>query len=151
MTVSHDTIFSRFLAKIKDYSFLSLPSDTAYDFMREWLHSTVSKPHIRKLFESISLDDEIMTIQFTLVNTIDDEYDLDFVIEVLVQGMMIEWLTPRVNSMENISQMFSGSEEKFYSQSSHLSEIQTLLKSLKNEQRKLTRNHGYDFDIISKR
>ena len=151
MTVSYTVIFSRFLAKIKDYSFLILPECEANEFMTEWLHSTISKPHVRKLFTSFSSDDEIQEINFEMYNSVDENYDMEIILEILIEGMMIEWLTPRVNSIENVAQMFGGNEEKFYSQSNHLSELQNLLFSLKNSQRKLVRDFGYEYEVLSKR
>ena len=80
MTVSYTVIFSRFLAKIKDYSFLILPECEANEFMTEWLHSTISKPHVRKLFTSFSSDDEIHIIIFVDAVVHFKIYFLDFII-----------------------------------------------------------------------
>lgn len=151
MTLSYQTIYSRFLAKIQDYSFLSLSEDEASLSMAEWLHAACSKSYVRKLFDTFSLNDETESAAYKLYNSIDNDYDANFVAEVLVEGMMVEWLTPRVNSMEHVAQMFGGSEEKFYSQSSHLAEIKGLLRELQYNQRKLTRDFGYDYEVLSKR
>lgn len=151
MTTSYETIFARFLGKVKDVTFLSLNENTANEFMVEWLHSTISKPFVRKLFSSFSIDDEIQTITFTLYNSIDDDYDLYFVTEILVEGMMIEWLTPRVNSVENIAQMFGNSDLKYYSQANHVEQLRALLDDLRKRQRNLARDHGYDYEVLSNR
>lgn len=76
-----------------------------------------------------------------VINTADE--DLHFVIEVISLGMVAEWLEPQVNSVLNTLQMFSGKEEKFYSQSNHLSELRGLLKDVQLKQRKIIRDRGY--------
>lgn len=76
-----------------------------------------------------------------VINRVDD--DFGFVVEIISMGMVVEWLEPQVNSVLNTLQMFSGKEEKFYSQSNHLSELRGLLKDAQLKQRKLIRDRGY--------
>lgn len=143
MTSDYENIYSCFLSKITDYSFLSLPEDDIYDFMRGWMHSTTARPYIRRLFSSIQLDDEIQLLTFELTDPVDDDSDLDFTVEILARGMVIAWLEPQVKSVINISQMFGGKEQKFYAQANHLNELKGLLKEAKTELRKMIRDHGY--------
>ena len=63
--------------------------------------------------------------------------------ELIAVGMVIEWLEPQVNSVLNTRQMFSGKEEKFYSQSNHLNELKDLLRQNRLKQRKMIRDRGY--------
>ena len=49
----YDEIYSCFLGKITDYKFASLPADDAYDLMKDWLHSSIAQPYIRRIFSSI--------------------------------------------------------------------------------------------------
>ena len=90
------------------------------------------------------LDDEVIQLTYSLKHVINEaDEDMRFVIEVIAMGMVIEWLEPQVNSVLNTLQMFSGKEEKFYSQSNHLSELKDLLKQSEIKQRKLIRDRGY--------
>lgn len=146
MIISYLEIYSRMLGKIVDYDFLSLSKETAYEFMHDWLSSALSKPYVRKIFSSIKIEDEIMEIDFVLKNSVDEYFDKNFVVEVLSQGTMIEWLEPKVNSTANIAQFFGGKEEKFYSQSNHLSVLIELLDKTKISQRKLIRDFGYQYN-----
>lgn len=145
MTSSYDYIYSCFLSKITDYKFVSLPQDDAYELMRGWLRSAVSKPYIRRIFSSLKLDDEILQIQFEVTDSVDESTDFDYAIEIITKGMVIEWLEPQVKSVVNIAQMFGGAEQKFYAQSNHLNELQKLLTDTKVEIRKMIRDHGYFF------
>lgn len=146
MTSEYQAIYSSFLSKITDYKFLSLPEDDIYDLMRGWLHSTAGKVYIRRIFDTLVLDDEVLKITFELKNPVDDNADLDYVVEILAKGMVIEWLEPQVKSVLNTSQMFGGKEQKFYAQANHLSELKGMLSDAKTELRKMIRDHGYIYN-----
>ena len=47
---------------------------------------------------------------FTLNNSVDEDSDTDFVLEVLSLGMAIEWLQPQVDSVIHTSVMMGGDE-----------------------------------------
>ena len=60
--------------------------------------------------------------------------------------MVIKWLEPQVKSKVNIAQMFGGKEQKFYSQSQHLSELKDMLETEKISLNKLIRDRGSVFN-----
>ena len=64
--------------------------------------------------------------------SVDDDFDAEFITDILGIGMVIEWITPKINSLNNIQQVFGSSEEKFYSQTNHLNGLKDLKKSLIN-------------------
>jgi len=132
MTSSYEDIYSRFLQKCTDY-----------DFIEWWLHSVASLPYVRVKFKTFSLNDEVLKMNWELKNSIDDNSDELFVIEVFAQGMIIQWLEPKVKSILNVKQFFGGKEEKFYSQANHLNELRSLLSDANISLRKLLRDHGY--------
>ena len=110
--LSYSTLFSRVLNKINDPKELSLDENDLLEIYTERLHSVVGKPRVRRLFSSLSLDDEIQEMTFTLNNSVDEESDKDFVLEILSLGMAIEWLQPQVDSVIHTSVMIGGKEEK---------------------------------------
>lgn len=143
-TVSYEKIYSQFLSKITDYNLIASDDQDVYEILRDLLYSATAKPYILKLFDEFMLDDEVIQLTYSLKHVINEaDEDMRFVIEVIAMGMVIEWLEPQVNSVLNTLQMFSGKEEKFYSQSNHLSELKDLLKQSEIKQRKLIRDRGY--------
>ena len=142
-SIKYDEITSSLYSKIEAYDFLELSSDELHDFLVSWLHTAVSKPYVRKLFSSITLKDNIISVEYEMKNSIDEETDREFVIEILALGIGIQWLTPKINSTTNIYQMYGSKEEKYYSQSSHLSELRSLKKDWVKEQRGMIRDRGY--------
>ena len=148
MMLSYSTLFSRVLNKINDQKELSLDENDLLEIYTERLHSVVGKPRVRRLFSSISLDDEIQEMTFTLNNSVDEESDKDFVLEILSLGMAIEWLQPQVDSVIHTSVMIGGKEEKKLLDN-HKNMIERL-DSMKKEQNKMIRDYGYMYNSYIK-
>ena len=146
--LSYSTLFSRVLNKINDPKELSLDENDLLEIYTERLHSVVGKPRVRRLFSSISLDDEIQEMTFTLNNSVDEESDKDFVLEILSLGMAIEWLQPQVDSIIHTSVMIGGKEEKKLLDN-HKNMIERL-DSMKKEQNKMIRGYGYMYNSYIK-
>ena len=146
--LSYSTLFSRVLNKINDPKELSLDESDLLEIYTERLHSVVGKPRVRRLFSSLLLDDEIQEMTFTLNNSVDEESDKDFVLEILSLGMAIEWLQPQVDSIIHTSVMIGGKEEKKLLDN-HKNMIERL-DSMKKEQNKMIRDYGYIYNSYIK-
>lgn len=140
----YSKIFSRFLGKITDYKLTCLSESDLTELEIEWLHSVLSKPRVRKIFKSISLDDEMKQIKFELNYSVDTQSDEDFVTGLLALGMAIEWLQPQVDSVINIAPMIGGKEEKKILDN-HKYSIERL-ESMKTELNKTIRDYGYMYN-----
>ena len=146
--LSYDKLFSRVLNKINDPKELSLDESDLLTIYTERLHSVIGKPRVRRLFSSITLDDEIQEMTFALNNSVDEYADEDFVLEVLTLGMVIEWLQPQVDSVLHTSVMIGGKEEKKLLDN-HKNMIDRL-DSMKTEQNKMIRDYGYMYNSYIK-
>ena len=90
--------------------------------------------------------EDVEELEYVLKFPVSDSEDRDFVEQVIVLGMVTEWLEPQVKSVLNTAQLFTNSEQKFYSQANHLDTLQDLLKKSQNDQRKLIRDRGYIYN-----
>lgn len=142
--LSYSTLFSRVLNKINDPKELQLDTDDLLSIYTERLHSVVGKPRVRRLFSFLTLNDKNQEMTFTLNNSVDEDSDTDFVLEVLALGMAIEWLQPQVDSVIHTSVMIGGKEEKKLLDN-HKNMIDRL-DSMKKEQNKMIRDYGYMYN-----
>ena len=142
-------IYSRFYLKVKDYEIIALDEQLAKEMLNGYLRSTLSKPMVRRLFSSITSDDDVEEIEYELRDPLDDDSDKDFVEEVLAVGCVEEWASPRYHSTLLTSQLLSNSEQKFYSQAQQLSEMKELYVKAQNDLRKLIRDRGYSLSVIN--
>ena len=137
-------MFSRTRGRINDPKELSLSENDLLEIYTERLHNVIGKPRVRRLFSSIVMDDEIQQIDFTLNNSVDEDSDIDFVTDLLILGMTIEWLQPQVDSILHTSVMIGGKEEKKLLDN-HKNMIDRL-DSMKTELNKMIRDYGYMYN-----
>ena len=142
-SLNYEEIYSKFRLKASAYDLLDLRDDDLNVFLCDWMHSAIHKPYIYRLFNSIKFHDEIQKLDFNMKYSIDDDFDKELITDVVGIGLVIEWITPKINNLNNISQVFGSSEEKFFSQAAHLSTLKDLRESLIREQRNLIRDRGY--------
>lgn len=143
-SLSYDDIYSRVLDKITDYSFLEISDSEIYEELNQKLVSALSKPYLRRLFSSITCDDEIQQITYTLDYSVEESYDSDFIAEAIALGVVIAWLEKKVKNTNLIHQQFTSSKEsKWYNQKDHLNAVNDLLKSCKAEQRSMICDRGW--------
>ena len=144
MVLPYETIFSRTRGRINDPKELSLDETDLLEIYNERLHNVIGNPRVRRLFSSITFDDEISQIEFELNNPVDDASDEDFVVDLFILGMTIEWLQPQVDSILHTSVMIGGKEEKKLLDN-HKNMIDRF-DSMKKELHKMIRDYGYMYN-----
>lgn len=148
-SLEYAEIYSRFYIKIKDYEIVALDEQLANEMLNGYLRSTLSKPMVRRLFSSVSADDDVEEIDFELRESLDTDSDMDFIAEVLAVGMVAAWLDPRYHSTLLTSQLLSNSEQKYYSQSAHMAEMKAMFEKSQTDLRKLIRDWSYNLSVIN--
>ncbi len=144
-----DEIYSRFYLRVKDYETSGLKESLVKEMLNGYLRSTLSKPMVRRLFSTVSMDEDIEEIDYELRNSLDEDSDKNFVEEVLALGCVSEWASPRYHSTLLTSQLLSNSEQKYYSQAAHLAEMKELYQKTQTDLRKLIRDYGYSLSVIN--
>lgn len=143
MTLQYEDIFSAFLSKITDYSFLEYDENYIRGQMASWLHSSSSSPRLRAKFSAFTLDDEEAVLDFSLKHSVGEQSDCDFIADVLARGMVIAWLEPEVKNALLTKQLLTSGDEKFYAQANHISQLEQMLDTAKTELKNILRDYGY--------
>lgn len=140
--MTYEEIYSQFFSKETDPTFFTKYSkDEAYDLMKDWLHSIVGIPYIKKCFSTITLDDEMLELTFQLANPVDDDSDNYFVKDILSQGLVICWMQQKVDNIVNLSVVIGGKDEKTIL--NNYKNNMTRLEEMKVQLRKTIRDYGY--------
>ena len=142
-SLNYNTIYSRLFSKIEAYDFIELPEADLNELLCDWIHSASANPYVRRLFTAFSLDDEVQEISYEMKYSVDEFSDTEFITEILALGVVVAWLQPKINSINNIAQFFGSKEEKYYSQSAHISELRALVNDSKKQQRRMIADRGY--------
>lgn len=129
----YSTLYEKCLSKIEDPRLAMLPESDLESILYGWMISAIAKH--RKCTNDLSNRDEELK-QFNVTLT-------DLELEILSILMCREWVSGQLNSVVNTLQVFSGKETKYYSQSSHLAELQALDDKWKLEAQRLSRDYTY--------
>lgn len=146
MTSEFEDLYSRFYLRVEDYNIVGLEKKLVENMMNGWIKSTLSKPYIRRLFAELDFDEDIEEVEYELKFPISESEDHDFVEELIALGMVVEWLAPKYHSTLLTSQMFSNSEQRYYSQANHMTELKDMYHRAQNDLRKLIRDRGYIYN-----
>ena len=144
MTLSCEEIYSAFLGLIDDYQLPQMDIEDAYEYMKDCFKNVFSKPKIRRLFFSLSFDSNILQLDYQLRNSIDEEYDKEFVKGLFANGMVVAWLEPRYQSETLTAEFFGGKEQSWFSQANHMTQMNEMLtKARMIVDKDYARDHGY--------
>lgn len=142
-SLDYEEIYSKFRLKASAYDLLDFRDDDVNAFLCDWMHSAIHKPYIYRLFTNAKFHDEIQQFDFTMKYSVNDDFDKELITDVVGIGLVIEWITPKINNLNNIVQVYGSSEEKYYSQAAHLNTLMSLKDGLIREQRNIIRDRGY--------
>ena len=133
MATSYEEIYNLASNKITDPEIALLLPEDIEELFHGYLISAI--PKFRKCKNDLSnRDDELRQFNVDL---------LDVEKEILAILVAREWLQPQLYSALLTKQVFSDKEQKYYSQSSHLSELRALDETLKIDAQKLSRDYTY--------
>ena len=133
MATSYEEIYNLAANKITDPEIALLLPEDIEELFHGYLISAIHK--FRKCKNDLSnRDDELRQFNVDL---------LDVEKEILAILVAREWLQPQLYSALLTKQVFSDKEQKYYSQSSHISELRALDETLKIEAQKLSRDYTY--------
>ena len=133
MATSYEEIYNLASNKITDPEIALLSQEDIEELFHGYLINAI--PKFRKCKNDLSnRDDELRQFNVDL---------LDVEKEILAILVAREWLQPQLYSALLTKQVFSDKEQKYYSQSSHISELRALDETLKIEAQKLSRDYTY--------
>lgn len=149
MTSEFQDIFSRFYLRVEDYNIVGLEEDVVKEMLTGYLKAVAAKPFVRRLFSSITIDEDIEEVEYFMRESWGESEDQDFVEELFALGMVVQWISPKYHSVLNTSQFFSNSDLKFYSQANHMVELKAMYEKAQNDFRKYIRDRGYSLGLVN--
>ena len=149
MTSDISDIFTRFYLRVEDYKIAGLEEEIANELLNGYLRQTLSKPFIRRLFSSVSFDEDVGEVEYTMREAWDDDADRDFVEEALALGMVSQWLSTQYHTVRNTVQMFSNKEQTFFSQANQMTELREMYNKSNIDFRKFVRDRSYGIRLVN--
>lgn len=117
----YSTLYDRALAQITDPLLATLPEEDLENMLHDWLMDAIVEPVVGT-YDFSDRDEK----QFNFDISERDQ-------KILSIHMVRGWLAPQIRSVLLTHQVFGGKEEKYYSQSAHLTEMRNLDADLQRQ------------------
>ena len=142
MTVPYDTFIGAFLAKITEYDLLDLDEDVRSDIIEDYMKRALSNTTFKKVctidfFDGA--DDESRTYEVDA-----DEEIIDELVDIVSDGMLVQWLKPYVYRQENLEQILSTRDYILYSPAELLLRVGNAYKKAQNDYIQHIREYSYN-------
>lgn len=141
-TIDYESIYKRSLSRMKDTGLAQYDELDFYDILKEWLSSAMADPLLRKKFDKFINDEEEETIEFELAYKTDDMYDTTFVINILAQGLVLNYFAHKLEDDSYLNAIVYGKEEKW---KDNYKNAQARLEDLTRKYYRELSQHGYYF------
>lgn len=141
MGVSYDVFTNAFFSKVTDYNFLSFDRDNRIEIVDSYMKRTFAQFNKICKYDLLSRDDTLRE----LVTNITEE-DIDEVVDIISEGMLVQWMKPYVYKAENLENILNTKDFTSYSPAELLLRVSDTYKDLKksftNMMREYSYNHG---------
>lgn len=137
MATPFTEVYSFFLSKVTDYSFIQLNSTGDLD--------DILFNHLRSAIVRFTNCNQDLTVD--LVN---QQFNVDLSLsekEILSQIMVLSYVSGKILTVKNMEQMLSEREYRNYSQANHLKEMLSLKSSLQLEISDLLNSYSLSFGL----
>lgn len=146
MVISYDSIIGAFLAKISEFDLLQLSDENKEAVCDGFLHRAVSYFRKNCKYDFTSSFDDTER-EFTIEV---DESDTDELIEIISEGMIVQWLKPYVNKQENLENALSTRDYSVYSPAELLLRVCNRYKSAQDDFTQYIREYSYNHNDLTK-
>ena len=144
MTISYDAIIKIFLSKITDFDFLQFPEEdrtsTADGYMKR---AVVAFKKVCK-YDLTAYDDalRLFTEDF-------DEADIDELLDIISEGMLIQWLKPYVYNQELLENALNTTDFTTYSPAELLLRVGNAYAKAQKDYTQMLREYSYNHGNLS--
>ena len=139
MGISYDVFVNAFLSKITEYELLKLNENDRTDLVDSYLRTSSSSFNKFCKYDLSDRDDEKR-----MFNADIDDSDLDDIIDIVSEGMLIQWMKPYVYKQENLENMLNTTDYSGYSPAELLHRISEAYTNVKKDYRNMVVNYTYD-------
>lgn len=142
MSVSYDTFTKVFLNKASEFDFINMDELERSDQVDGYMKRAISA--FRKICKydlSTTRNDELREFNIEIPNE-----DLDEIVDIVTEGMLVQWMKPYTYSQENLENVLNTRDFTTYSPSELLKRIgdrhDIVLKHFTNMMREYSYCHG---------
>lgn len=144
MNISYDTITNSFLSKITEFELLKMPDEVRTNIVDGYMKRVI--PEFQKVceYDLTEYDDEsrVFTDDF-------DEKDVDEIVNIISEGMLVEWLKPYLYRQELLENAMNTKDFSTYSPAELLLRVGNAYKQAQANYTQMLREYSYNHNNLS--
>lgn len=139
MTVSYDRFISAFLAKITEYNFIQLTDENRQALVDGYMKRACAQfAEVCKYNVAVG-DDTVRTFYMEGITDI----ELEEIIDIVSEGMLVQWMKQYVYAGENLKNMLNTSDFSSYSPAELLYRITSAYEMCRKGFTRMMRDYSY--------
>lgn len=140
MSLSYDTFTGAFLSKISEYEFIQINEENRSEIIDGYMKRAISA--FRKnckydLFTTADDDERCFNIDV-------NENDLDELVEIVSEGMLIQWMKPYVYKQDNLENVLNTRDFTTYSPAELLLRVGNAYAKAQKDYTQMIREYSYN-------
>lgn len=140
MSLSYDVFTGAFLAKVNEYDFMQLEMYDRQNIVDGYLRMAVSEFRKNCKYDLFSTRDDVERV-FNV--DITDE-DLDELVDIISEGMLMQWMKPFVYKQENLENVLNTVDFSTYSPAELLLRVGNAYDGVKKDYIQMIREYSYN-------
>lgn len=146
MVVHYDVFTGAFLSKITEFDLLNVGDQNQRTIVDSYMKRAISTfQHICKCDFITTADDTAREFDVTLT----DDDELTELVDIISEGMVVNWLKPYVNRQENLELVMNTRDYTTYSSAELLYRIGEAYKRTNTEFTNMMREYSYNHGDLS--
>ena len=144
MLITYDDITNAFLSKITEFEFVNLPEEDRTNIIDGYMKRAITEFKNVCVYDLSSFDDTLRCFTVDI-----EEGDVDEILDVLSEGMIVQWLKPYVYKQENLENVLNTADFSTYSPAELLYRIGNAYKQAKTDYTQMIRGYSYNHGDLS--
>lgn len=139
MIVSYDLFTSAFLDKVTEYKFIRLMEEDMQAMIDGYMRRACA--HFSEVckYDIANGDNEQRTFNLEGIT----ESELDEIVDIVTEGMLVQWMKPYVYAEENLQNMLNTSDFSAYSPAELLYRIKAAYEMCRKDFTRMMRDYSY--------
>lgn len=144
MSISYDAITNAFLSKVTEFEFLQIPEEDRTTIIDGYMKRAVTAFKNVCQYDLTAYDDTLR--EFT-----DDfgEADIDELLEIISEGMLVQWLKPYVYKQELLENALNTADFTTYSPAELLLRVGNAYAKAQKDYIQMVREYSYNHGDLS--
>lgn len=145
MSIPYDAFTSAFLSKITEYEFLSIPDENRSAIIDGYMKRAITSFNKICVFDFTGAADD-GNREFNL--DVPDE-DMDEILEVVSEGMVVQWLKPYLYKQELLESVLNTRDFTTYSPAEMLARVGNAYQNAQRDYTQMVREYSFNHNDLT--